>query len=93
MVRLCDYGAGNDILCATSGWNCDMGKDRFSGTGFFSPKRVGIHQKYFEILKFRTIRADTSQGCTDSSLENPDQCVLRNQENSYELQVWMNCHS
>ena len=30
MVRLCDYGAGNDILCATSGWNCDMGKDSFA---------------------------------------------------------------
>lgn len=50
MVRLCDYGAGNDILCATSGWNCDMGKDRFSGTGFFSAKKELVFIR--NILKF-----------------------------------------
>lgn len=49
MVRLCDYGAGNDILCATSGWNCDMGKDRFSGTGFFAKKELVFIRN---ILKF-----------------------------------------
>ena len=77
MVRLCDYGAGNDILCATSGWNCDMGKDRFSGTGFFRQKRVGIHQKYFEILKFRTMRADTPKDVPTHLLENPDQYITK----------------
>lgn len=77
MVRLCDYGAGNDILCATSGRNCDMGKDRFSGPVFFRQKRVGIHQKYFEILKFRTMRADTPKDVPTHLLENPDQYITK----------------
>ena len=67
MVRLCDYGAGNDILCATSGRNCDMGKDRFSGTGFFSPKKSWYSSEIFWNFEVSNDACRYSQGCTDSS--------------------------
>ena len=50
MVRLCDYGAGNDILCATSGWNCDMGKDEILRDRFFFAKKELVFIR--NILKF-----------------------------------------
>ena len=45
------------------------------GPVFFRQKRVGIHQKYFEILKFRTMRADTPKDVPTHLLENPDQYI------------------
>ena len=47
------------------------------GPVFFRQKRVGIHQKYFEILKFRTMRADTPKDVPTHLLENPDQYITK----------------
>ena len=47
------------------------------GPVFFRQKRVGIHQKYFEILKFRTMRADTPNDVPTHLLENPDQYITK----------------
>ena len=47
------------------------------GPVFFRQKRVGIHQEYFEILKFRTMRADTPKDVPTHLLENPDQYITK----------------
>ncbi len=39
---------------------------------FFKQKRVGIHQKHFKILKFRTMRTDTPKDMPTHLLQNPD---------------------
>ena len=45
------------------------------GPVFFKQKRVGIHKKYFQILKFRTMRIDTPHDMPTHMLENPDQSL------------------
>lgn len=45
------------------------------GPIFFKQKRVGIHKKYFNILKFRTMRIDTPKDCPTHLLENPNQYI------------------
>ncbi|NMP37743.1 MAG: sugar transferase [Clostridiales bacterium] len=45
------------------------------GPVFFSQKRVGIHKKYFKILKFRTMKVDTPHDTPTHLLENPDQWI------------------
>lgn len=47
------------------------------GPVFFKQKRVGIHKKYFQILKFRTMRIDTPHDMPTHMLENPDQYITR----------------
>ena len=47
------------------------------GPVFFKQKRVGIHKKYFEILKFRTMRIDTPRDMPTHMLENPDQYITK----------------
>ncbi|MDD6174340.1 MAG: sugar transferase [Firmicutes bacterium] len=47
------------------------------GPVLFRQKRVGIHKKYFSILKFRTMRIDTPHDMPTHLLENPDQYITR----------------
>lgn len=45
------------------------------GPVFFKQKRVGIHKKHFNILKFRTMRIDTPRDMPTHLLENPEQWI------------------
>lgn len=45
------------------------------GPVLFKQKRVGIHKKYFNILKFRTMRIDTPNDTPTHLLDNPDQWI------------------
>ena len=47
------------------------------GPVFFTQKRVGIHKKYFKILKFRTMKVDTPHDMPTHMLENPEQWITR----------------
>lgn len=47
------------------------------GPVFFKQKRVGIHKKYFNILKFRTMRIDTPHDIPTHLLQNPEQYITR----------------
>jgi len=47
------------------------------GPVFFTQKRVGIHKRYFNILKFRTMRIDTPKETPTHLLENPEQWITR----------------
>ena len=47
------------------------------GPVFFKQKRVGIHQKHFKILKFRTMRTDTPKDMPTYLLQDPDQYITK----------------
>lgn len=47
------------------------------GPVLFRQKRVGIHKRHFEILKFRTMRVDTPKDMPTHMLKNPDQYITR----------------
>lgn len=47
------------------------------GSIFFKQKRVGIHKKYFNILKFRTMYVDTPKEIPTHMLENPEQYITK----------------
>ena len=47
------------------------------GPVFFKQKRVGIHKKHFQILKFRTMRSDTPHDMPTHLLKSPDQYITR----------------
>ena len=47
------------------------------GPIFFKQKRVGVHKKYFNILKFRTMRIDTPPDMPTHLLENPEQWITK----------------
>lgn len=47
------------------------------GPVFFKQKRVGLHKEYFEILKFRTMRADTQKDVPTHLLQNPEQYITK----------------
>lgn len=47
------------------------------GPAFFKQKRVGIHQKHFKILKFRTMRTDTPKDMPTHLLQDPDQYITK----------------
>ena len=48
-----------------------------SGPILFKQKRVGIHKKHFNILKFRTMRIDTPKDTPTHMLENPDKWITK----------------
>lgn len=47
------------------------------GPVLFKQKRVGIHKKHFNILKFRTMRIDTPKDTPTHLLENPRQYITK----------------
>lgn len=47
------------------------------GSVLFKQKRVGLHKKYFNILKFRTMRIDTPKDMPTHLLSNPDQYITK----------------
>lgn len=47
------------------------------GPIFFKQKRIGIHKKIFNILKFRTMRVDTPHDVPTHMLENPEQYITK----------------
>lgn len=47
------------------------------GPVLFKQKRVGIHKRHFNILKFRTMRIDTPKDTPTHLLENPDQWITK----------------
>ena len=47
------------------------------GPIFFYQRRVGIHKRNFQILKFRTMRVDTPHDTPTHLLENPEQWITR----------------
>ena len=47
------------------------------GPILFKQKRVGIHKRYFDILKFRTMRIDTPKDTPTHLLDDPDQWITR----------------
>ena len=47
------------------------------GPILFKQKRVGIHKKHFNILKFRTMRIDTPKDTPTHMLENPDRWITK----------------
>jgi len=47
------------------------------GPIFFKQKRVGIHKRHFNILKFRTMRIDTPHDMPTHMLENPDMWITK----------------
>lgn len=48
-----------------------------SGPILFKQKRVGLHKRHFNILKFRTMRIDTPKDTPTHLLENPDQWITK----------------
>jgi Sugar transferases involved in lipopolysaccharide synthesis len=47
------------------------------GPVFFKQKRVGRHKRFFNILKFRTMKIDTPRDTPTHLLENPEQWITR----------------
>jgi len=47
------------------------------GPVLFKQKRVKIHKKYFNILKFRTMRIDTPKDIPTHMLEKPEQWITK----------------
>lgn len=47
------------------------------GPVFFKQKRVGLHQSYFNILKFRTMRIDTPKDTPTHLLNDPTQYITK----------------
>lgn len=47
------------------------------GPVIFKQKRVGLHKKYFNLYKFRSMKMDTPHDTPTHMLENPEQYILK----------------
>jgi O-antigen biosynthesis protein WbqP len=47
------------------------------GPVFFTQKRVGIHKKYFKLIKFRSMKMSTPHDRPTHLLENPEEYITR----------------
>ena len=47
------------------------------GPVIFKQKRVGLHKKYFNLYKFRSMKMDTPHDMPTHMLENPEQYILK----------------
>lgn len=47
------------------------------GSAIFKQKRVGLHKKYFNLYKFRSMKMDTPHDMPTHMLENPEQYILK----------------
>lgn len=47
------------------------------GSVFFTQKRVGIHKRHFQLVKFRTMKMSTPHDMPTHLLENPEQYITR----------------
>ena len=56
---------------------CVAIKAESKGPILFKQKRVGIHKRHFNILKFRTMRIDTPKDTPTHLLENPEQYITK----------------
>lgn len=56
---------------------CTVLLDRPEGPVFFRQKRIGKNKKYFNILKFRTMRIDTPKDCPTHLFKNPEQYITK----------------
>lgn len=56
---------------------CVIIKCTSEGPVFFRQKRIGKNKKYFNILKFRTMRIDTPKDCPTHLLKNPEQYITK----------------
>lgn len=52
-------------------------KKEDDGPVIFKQKRVGLHKKHFELMKFRSMRLDTPHDVPTHLLENPDSYILK----------------
>ena len=75
-----------DFICALLGLSlfwwvflilCIAIKLDSPGPILFKQKRVGLHKKHFNILKFRTMRTDTPKDMPTHMLSNPEQYITR----------------
>lgn len=56
---------------------CVVIKCTSKGPIFFKQKRSGKDKKYFNILKFRTMRIDTPKDCPTHLLKNTEQYITK----------------
>ncbi len=47
------------------------------GPAIFKQKRIGIHKKYFNVLKFRSMKTSTPHDVPTHMLKDPDQYILK----------------
>lgn len=47
------------------------------GPAIFKQKRVGLHKKYFNVLKFRSMKMSTPHDVPTHMLKDPDQYILK----------------
>lgn len=52
-------------------------KKEDNGPVIFKQKRVGLHKKHFDLMKFRSMRLDTPHDVPTHLLENPDSYILK----------------